>query len=324
MGRGSRTIEDIPGVELEGMTSMIMQGVSMLRFFIPAPWIGRLAIEAAPYVPFITQRWNRSIQWAAELCDSRLDQVQDGTNPTDAFSRFIESSKVNGEDSLLDRWTLYGDAYAISIAGSHTTAATLTMLTYELARKPELQAEARNEVLKAGIQDISGSAPASEAVGTMFWNKLPFLDGCINETLRLYPPLPTGGARQTVDKPITIAGRYIPPQTTIVAPRWSIGRLETAFDSPNEFVPERWTTKPDMVKCPQAFSPFADGRHTCPGKHLGLLEVRMVTAMMLANFEFKLAPGKDNQTRVVDDLKDGFTATPGDLHVIFMPINGKT
>lgn len=50
----------------------------------------------------------------------------------------------------------------------------------------------------------------------------------------------------------------------------------------------------------------------------------MVTAMMLANFEFKLAPGKDNQTRVVDDLKDGFTATPGDLHVIFMPINGKT
>lgn len=268
-----------PGVELEGMTSMIMQGVSMLRFFIPAPWIGRLAIEAAPYVPFITQRWNRSIQWAAELCDSRLDQVQDGTNPTDAFSRFIESSKVNGEDSLLDRWTLYGDAYAISIAGSHTTAATLTMLTYELARKPELQAEARNEVLKAGIQDISGSAPASEAVGTMFWNKLPFLDGCINETLRLYPPLPTGGARQTVDKPITIAGRYIPPQTTIVAPRWSIGRcrfphifpllysqidanpmaVETAFDSPNEFVPERWTTKPDMVKCPQAFSPFADG-----------------------------------------------------------------
>lgn len=35
--------------------------------------------------------------------------------------------------------------------------------------------------------------------------------------------------------------------------------VETAFDNPHEFVPERWTTKRHMVKCPQAFSPFADG-----------------------------------------------------------------
>ncbi|KAI0858813.1 cytochrome P450 [Xylaria cubensis] len=313
-----------PDVNLEGIVSLIMQGVGMLRFFIPAPWIGRLAIEAAPYIPFVTQQWNRSVRWAAELCDSRLNQVQDGNSPVDAFSRFIEASKGIQEDDMLERWALYGDAYAISVAGSHTTAATLTMLMYELARQPELQAKARNEVLDAGVQDLSFSnTPVSEEAKTMAWDKLPFLNGCINETMRLYPALPTGGTRQTVDKAITIAGRYIPPYTTIVAPRWSIGRLKTAFDSPHEFLPERWTTKRQMVKCPQAFSPFADGRHTCPGKQLGLLEVRMVAAMILAKFQFRLAPGKNNQTRAFDDLKDGFTATPGDLYLLFTSIDGE-
>ncbi|KAI1198636.1 cytochrome P450 [Nemania serpens] len=249
-----------PDSKLEGITSLIMQGVGMLQFLMPAPWIGRLAIEAAPYVPFIAQQWNRSIQWAANVCDGRLDQVQDSNSPADVFSRLTGGSNGNKEDGPLNRWALYGDAYAILIAGSHTTATTLTMLTYELARRPELQAEARNEVLKAGIHNLSsGSAAASETVRTTPWNKLPFLDGCINETMRLYPALPTGGARQTVDKVVTIGGRCIPPGTTIVAPRWSIGRLETAFDNPHEFVPERWTTKRHMVKCPQAFSPFADG-----------------------------------------------------------------
>ncbi|KAI1117616.1 cytochrome P450 [Nemania sp. NC0429] len=322
-GRTPDLTKDLrPDSKLEGITSLLMQGIGMLRFFMPAPWIGRLAIEAAPYVPFITQRWNRALQWAAGMCDGRLDHDEDSNRPPDVFSRLIEAPKGNEEDPLLDREALYGDAYAILIAGSHTTAGTLTMLTYELARRPEIQVEARKEVLKAGVQNLSSrNAPTSEAVRTVSWNKLPFLDGCINEAMRLYPALPTGGARQTIDRAITIGGRYIPPWTTIVAPRWSIGRLEAAYDDPHEFIPERWTTKRHMVKCPQAFSPFADGRHTCPGKQLGMLEVRMVAAMILANFQFSLAPGKENQTRAVDDLKDGFTATPGELSVVFTPID---
>lgn len=98
-----------------------------------------------------------------------------------------------------------------------------------------------------------------------------------------------------------------------------------------------------MVKNPVAFSPFANGmsnillrpvlrflveilnsdpgRHTCPGKQLGLLEVRMAAAMILVNFEFSLDPGLENQTRVVDQLEDAFTANPGKLEIIFESLN---
>ncbi|KAI2637972.1 hypothetical protein GGS26DRAFT_588344 [Hypomontagnella submonticulosa] len=74
-----------------------------------------------------------------------------------------------------------------------------------------------------------------------------------------YPALATDGLRQIVNKPITVDVKWIPPHTVIVAPRWSISQLETPYEKPAEFIPERWTTKPDMVKNDHAFSPFAKG-----------------------------------------------------------------
>jgi cytochrome P450 len=55
-------------------------------------------------------------------------------------------------------------------------------------------------------------------------NRLSHLNAIINETLRLYPVLLTGGARKTLQEGTTIGGTYIPPHTTIVAPRFSISR----------------------------------------------------------------------------------------------------
>ncbi|KAK6860496.1 cytochrome P450 [Apiospora arundinis] len=50
---------------------------------------------------------------------------------------------------------------------------------------------------------------------------LVFLNVCIEETLRLYPALITGGSRMATQKEMTVAGRWIPPYTKIVAPRIS-------------------------------------------------------------------------------------------------------
>ncbi|KAI0384996.1 cytochrome P450 [Hypomontagnella monticulosa] len=306
--------------EQHPLPAIIAQGLSMVRYFSPAPWIGRICFALAPYIPIVSQKWNRSLSWAAEMCDVRLGQISDGEKPDDAFSRLILSAG-SGADGLLNRLALYGDTYAIFGAGSHPTAAVLTFLMYELARSPQIQAAARIEVMQT-IKATTGHVESTKGrMDSSAWSNFPYLNGCINEVLRLYPPIPTGGVRQTVDKPVLVGGRWIPPHTTIVAPRWSIGRLDTAFEKPGEFIPERWTTKPEMVKNNNAFSPFAKGRHACPGKQLGLLEVRMVAALILANFEFTLAPTKRNETRVVDDFNDGFTGTPGDLEIIFHPVS---
>ena len=58
---------------------------------------------------------------------------------------------------------------------------------------------------------------------------LPHLNGVINESLRIHPPVPTGGYRQSPKGGMKIGGRYIPGNTTIVAPRYTLGKRKCPF-----------------------------------------------------------------------------------------------
>lgn len=60
---------------------------------------------------------------------------------------------------------------------------------------------------------------------------LPHLNAVIKESLRLHPALLTGGNRKTSATGLTIGGRFIPPHTTIVAPRYTIGRRKFHLSS---------------------------------------------------------------------------------------------
>ena len=53
---------------------------------------------------------------------------------------------------------------------------------------------------------------------------LPHLNAVIKESLRLTPALLTGGNRKTTAFGITIGDQFIPPNTTICAPRYTISR----------------------------------------------------------------------------------------------------
>lgn len=99
---------------------------------------------------------------------------------------------------------------------SDTVAPALVFMFYELALHPN-QAEKLNVELQT--TDIS-DRKALQA--------LPHLNGFINECLRLHPPVPSGGYRETPPEGMTVAGHYIPGNTTIVAPRYSLGRREHA------------------------------------------------------------------------------------------------
>lgn len=139
----------------------------------------------------------------------------------DAFSR---NKTFAGKSSWLQ-----GDAITMIVAGryahhltsgldgltksSDTLAPTLVFLFYELARNKALTEELRLELKTVtSIQDTNDL------------QSLPLLNGFINETVRLYPAVPTGGYRESPIEGITIAGQRIPEGTTIVAPRYSIGR----------------------------------------------------------------------------------------------------
>ncbi|KAF7879538.1 hypothetical protein EAF04_000733 [Stromatinia cepivora] len=275
---------------------LVSDGINILGPISPVPWLAQIAFQT----PGAADSWKQMLDWCKENMSGRLDI--DSNKPDVSYWLIDAQRSGEAEMNLND---LYGDAVAVVIAGSHTTASSLTFVFYELAMNLGVQTKLHDELKK---------------LPTIFTHdslvELPYLNAVINESLRLHSVLPTGGNRQTGPEGVYVEGQYIPPHTTVVAPRHTISRLESCFEKANEFVPERWTEKPEMIKDIRAFQPFNLGRHSCPGKNIGLMELRITIALLVTQFDISLAPS-ENGRGVVDDMRDTFTAQPGDLKLVF-------
>ncbi|KAK5736331.1 hypothetical protein LTR17_007495 [Elasticomyces elasticus] len=200
------------------------------------------------------------------------------------------------EDPLLQ-----ADTRLIIVAGY--APAALTYLFFYLAQDPSQVTKLREELRPLTEGDWSDKDI----------RHAPHLNGAINEALRLHPPVPSGLPRLTPPEGMRIGDIYIPGSTTFIMPQFVMGRDESSYDQPNDFVPERWYSKPEMVKRPEAFAPFSMGPYNCIGKNLALTELRTLTARLVLEFDVKLAPGQEPVLRT----RDHFTVDISDLNLVF-------
>lgn len=92
--------------------------------------------------------------------------------------------------------------------------------------------------------------------------------------------------------------------------------MRDAFEKAEDFIPERWTNKPELIYQRGAHSPFTVGPHQCIGKGLAMMEIRAVTAHLVQRFEMGFS--KDYDPEILwRDLKDQVTAQPGELWCTF-------
>jgi cytochrome P450 len=78
---------------------------------------------------------------------------------------------------------------------------------------------------------------------------------------------------------------------------------------PDEFIPERWTTRPELIINKSACIPFVMGPYKCPGKAIAMMELRSVIAKTVSRYDISFPKGAKFD---VDDfflgVKDHFTA----------------
>lgn len=201
-----------------------------------------------------------------------------------------------------------GDARLLVIAGSDTTATALTFLFYHLAIDPTLQHTLLTELTDNGIT-------SSDDVTVQSVQDLPYLNAVINETLRIHPPVPSMTVRDTPAEGLKIGATILPGDITLYTPVYSIHRSPQAFERPDEFVPERWTTQPALIRNKKAFAPFLIGSYSCIGRQLAYMEMRTVVSKLVLGFEVALAPGESGR-RLLRGSLDNFTTTIGALDVV--------
>jgi cytochrome P450 len=92
-------------------------------------------------------------------------------------------------------------------------------------------------------------------------------------------------------------GSYdLPKGTMIVLSAFLTHRLPSLYPQPLKFLPQRWET---LRPTPYEYFPFGAGTHSCPGKVLALLNIKIILAMMLQRFRLSFVSGTriDRQER---------------------------
>lgn len=118
------------------------------------------------------------------------------------FMTFIMRD-IKGDQGITDYEICCNSEFIIG-AGSETTATALSGITYYLLRNPEAHKRCVAEIRDrfATYEEITFKAVTE---------RLPYLMACIEEGLRLYPPVPTALTRRVLPGPPTIiAGRLVP------------------------------------------------------------------------------------------------------------------
>ncbi|KAH9035155.1 high nitrogen upregulated cytochrome P450 monooxygenase 2 [Lactarius deliciosus] len=214
------------------------------------------------------------------------DRLQNGANRRDLFyhlsgEELPESERLSADDLALE-------GLLAIVAGSDTVKGTLSCALYYLVCNPTVYNRLQEEVDAAFP---SGEEP----LDVVKLSYMEWLNACINETLRLQPPVPGGSSRILgKGKGAKVFGKvYIPEETQLSLHTYSIHRDPRNFYTPNAFLPERWLSNgaPAGEHNTSAFFPFGYGPTTCVGKNLALIEIRMLLCWMLRRFRFSNAPG---------------------------------
>ncbi len=186
--------------------------------------------------------------------------------------------RSGGRGGNPDPEALRNEAATIFMAGHETTAATLTWALYILAKAPWAAAALRQEV----DQVLAGRAAGHEDVA-----RLPFTRAVVEETLRLYPPVPI--LPRQAQGALRIGDIVVEPDALVLVCPWLLHRSAELWPDPHAFRPERFLG--DRRPAPYSYLPFSAGPRICAGLSFGLAEAVICLATIMGSMQVALRPG---------------------------------
>ncbi|KAG0137852.1 cytochrome P450 [Tuber indicum] len=232
-----------------------------------------------------------------------------GKSRQDIFTHLLNEDKESGVN--FTQAQLLTNAQMLMVAGSDTTSVTLTCLFRLLSMHTEKQQKLYEEIIEAFP---NGETPTCAATAA-----LPFLNGAVQESLRMWPAAPSGPQATTPPSGYTIAGTFVPGNVEVRIPHMTMLSDPRYFPRPDEFLPERWTPEmPELVQDKRAFIAFGFGAHSCIGRPLAMNEMRTATARVIQRFQVQLGESYDDKV-FRDEWKDYFTVKLGPCPLKFVP-----
>ncbi|MHB8697737.1 MAG: cytochrome P450 [Sulfuricaulis sp.] len=185
-------------------------------------------------------------------------------------------------------------------AGHETTSCALTWTWYLLNQHPDALSRLRAELDSV----LQGRDPSVDDLPN-----LPYVRMVLEESMRLYPPVPHLPRILTCD--IDANGYRVRAGSVVLVSFSNIHRHAEIWDDPDTFRPERFNPAANHARHRCAYLPFGVGPRVCLGSHFALIEAQLLLALMAQRFDVRVIPGQRVVTEVVVTLrpKHGLHAT---------------
>eukprot|EP00438_Fugacium_kawagutii_P004460 Skav232383 [mRNA] locus=scaffold1077:221420:224571:- [translate_table: standard] len=170
------------------------------------------------------------------------------------------------------------------IAGRDTTACLLSWMFYELSKDQDIQKRVHEEIM----DKLPPGTP-------MDWknlsaNEMPYLNGVIYETLRLWPPVPFDSKMAFEDDELP-GGWKVPKFAKVAFIPYNMGRDALRYQEPLLFRPERWI--PFKAPPQHEFPVFQAGPRICLGMDMAIFEAKTAAVELLRHCKFEMVPGQE-------------------------------
>lgn len=195
--------------------------------------------------------------------------------------------------------------------GHDTTTSATNWTLYLLGLHPEIQARVHEE-----LDNIFGCS--DRPVNTTDLRELKYLENCIKESLRIFPPVPFYG--REVKEDVMINNYHIPANTSINIMTYALHRDPKQFPNPEVFDPDRFLPENSKNRHPFAYIPFSAGPRNCIGQKFAMMEEKIILSNILRHYrvesneprdkivilgELILRPGNGNQLKLFPRTESG-------------------
>ncbi|ALC39320.1 Cyp28d1 [Drosophila busckii] len=257
--------------------------VTLLTLWPPIKKFYSVPLFSKDVVKFFFDLMQRSINLRRESAEAR-DRV-------DFLNYMLQLQDKKG----LNTMELTSHTMTFLTDGFETTSMVLTHTLLLLGRDSAAQQRLREEIGTANLSFEQLS-------------ELPYLDACIHETLRLFPP----GlfARKLCTERFEFANKDgvsvgVVPGDVIIVPNYSLHHDEKYYEQPMQFRPERFLEQNGGVRKYRdqgVYFGWGDGPRVCPGMRFALTQLKAALVEVLRNFEVKV----NSRTRNDNELDDTY------------------
>lgn len=227
----------------------------------------------------------------------------------DILIAFQDASHEGKTDLEFTDEMLLGQATVFFVAGFETSSSAMAFTLYEIAQQPAIQERLRKEI--NDVYERENGKVSYEAI-----NSMEYLSMVLDETLRMYPPLPF------LDREVTLGpnengyslkpfGDFVLPQgMPVYIPAAGFHRDPKYFPNPLKFDPERFSSENKGNIVSGTYMPFGLGGHNCIGERMGLLQAKVGLFYFLRNHYVKpnaqtMNPMKLNKRALVIQAEGG-------------------